>query len=461
MNQIGKEKLHLLAEVIRKGFKIDESTPCVVETVVPERLLVPDRMDIALKLYYIDAKVRGLEMEAAQGLFLRQVSAITAFTNKENGNAEKNSANCFLEVFDKLIEDFKKGCYDSSKSIIPVSDDGIILDGAHRVACAIYFHQPIEVIRFPHIKRANPDFHPGKYDYRYFQNYLLPQEDLDIAALQYAKYTQRKLYLACLWPAATGEENREKAICKLPSVIYKKNIPISYSAFSKFVAQVYVKESWVGNIKDGFEGTDNKAIPCFKEHSELTCALFEVEEDINAIALKEEIRNIFSIDKHSIHITDTSEDAVRLCNIVFSNNSLSILEHLSAQSLKNMSMVFEQAEEGRVLNLSTSKYLSGLSREYTFGYVDSDRIKKMYSENDILRDETASFVFLGKKFIYPSKRVISKYYETVDGRLIEDQDSIFVKVVKKTTYYTALFKIKIINRLYKMVVKVRNRKRSK
>lgn len=458
MNQIGKEKLHLLAEVIRKGFKIDESTPCVVETVVPERLLVPDRMDIALKLYYIDAKVRGLEMEAAQGLFLRQVSAITAFTNKENGNAEKNSANCFLEVFDKLIEDFKKGCYDSSKSIIPVSDDGIILDGAHRVACAIYFHQPIEVIRFPHIKRANPDFHPGKYDYRYFQNYLLPQEDLDIAALQYAKYTQRKLYLACLWPAATGEETREKAIGLLPSVVCRKSIKMSYQAFSSFVAQVYHTESWVGNFGDGFDGVHSKALPCYNEKNNLTCILFEPKETLDIVALKDSIRKFFSLEKHSIHITDLTDDAKRICQIVFNNSSLKALEYIQPANLKKMNDVFQNTEGEKVFNISIAMFLCGLTKDFLFGYLSDDAIKKGSSYNDLLFDNTATFVYMGRRFVFPSEKNVSKYYLNIDilsGKLIKDKDTLAEKINKRVLYYTEFIKIKIVNRLYKMVLKIR------
>lgn len=48
----------------------------------------------------------------------------------------------FLESFDKLEQDFKFG-FDPKRSILPVSNQDILIDGSHRVALSIANKQAV------------------------------------------------------------------------------------------------------------------------------------------------------------------------------------------------------------------------------------------------------------------------------------------------------------------------------
>ena len=76
-------------------------------------------------------------------------AAFSEGTYTEPGDENKTSLDKFFSVFDELIDDYKENGFDSNKSLIPIGRNNIILDGAHRTACAIYYGGTVSAISFP------------------------------------------------------------------------------------------------------------------------------------------------------------------------------------------------------------------------------------------------------------------------------------------------------------------------
>lgn len=129
-----------------------------------QNLLSKYRFDIFIEYYYVKAYMKNENVEEATRIYL---SHIKAFNNFHEPDKRKNNEIDFIESFNKLINDVKDlGSID--KTIVPVSTTGIPVDGAHRIAIALYFDLEINYAVF--------DLLDGKYDKEFFIQRGMPFE---------------------------------------------------------------------------------------------------------------------------------------------------------------------------------------------------------------------------------------------------------------------------------------------
>lgn len=129
-----------------------------------QNLLSKYRYDIFIKYYYVKAYMENENVEEATRVYL---SHIKAFNNFHEPDKRKNNEIDFIDSFNQLINDVKDlGSID--KTIVPVSTTGIPVDGAHRIAIALYFDLEINYAVF--------DLLDGKYDKKFFIQRGMPFE---------------------------------------------------------------------------------------------------------------------------------------------------------------------------------------------------------------------------------------------------------------------------------------------
>ena len=116
-----------------------------VENVKARTLLSPLRFDLYGKLYY--AKHRHDDPTQARRVYIEHIKAFNP-DGREPGRDDKTSFEDFISTFDSLLDYFKDNEFDENKSIVPVSSNGIILDGAHRLAALAYYDKEITIARF-------------------------------------------------------------------------------------------------------------------------------------------------------------------------------------------------------------------------------------------------------------------------------------------------------------------------
>ena len=204
------------------AWEIDADTMLETDTIPPKRLLCANRFDLTCKLYYIDCLEKGTDTAFAKELYQAHIEAFSDGAFIEPGLNSKNSIQDYFEAFDRLIAEIRHNGFDSGKSVVPVGEDNVILDGSHRVAIAIYYDIPLTVVRVPG-RSCN-------YDYAYFRERGLREAYLDFMAYQFIRFTDR-VYTACLWPAAYDAKklaDADRMIRNSARVVYQKEAFLNY-----------------------------------------------------------------------------------------------------------------------------------------------------------------------------------------------------------------------------------------
>ena len=273
-----------------------------IRTVKARSLLNVYRFDLFAKLFY--ARKRSENKFLALEVYIKHIKVFNP-DGREPGRDDKTSFDDFVATYDKLLDYFENNEFDSAQSIIPVTSDGVILDGAHRVAALAYYDKEVTIAVFEGVTPK------GRFDYSYFKTRGLPQKISDIIAKEILYWTPNCL-VACMWPRMGDDNQKEtaKTILETYSIpFYHKSFDISLIELSKFIAKVYRKQRWVGTVADDFAGAKDKAFNCYAKGNTLDLFFFTTTKSLKeTLSLKESIRAQYPFDKHSIHITDNNEE---------------------------------------------------------------------------------------------------------------------------------------------------------
>ena len=118
------------------------------------------------------------------------------------------------------------------------------------------------------------------------------------------------------------EEELSEIFGRYGDIVYRKEIYLKNEGSVQLVKSAYQSEAWLGDSKDNFLGARNKARWCFSNKGPVRVVLFE--SNLDMIKMKDEIRSLFKIEKHAVHINDTKEEAYILAGLLFNENSISL-----------------------------------------------------------------------------------------------------------------------------------------
>ena len=309
----------VLTEYFCESNNIDVNANYRIEKIDASELIIPERIDLIAKLKYIEYREKGYDLSYIKEVYAAHIEAFSLGTYTEEGNDNKNSIIKYFDTFDRLIDDIKKNGMDENISVIPVGRNNIIMNGAHRTAIAAYYNLKVPIIRFNNLRT--------EYGTEFFKKRLLDDKYLDYLVAQYCKYKQNNIYFACVWPKAKGElqkiemRNLINESCK---VIYEKRIKFNYEGLNNLVTQIYSSQDWIGNIENNFIGAQIKTDACYRDEI-LTAYVLECDSHEEILKLKEKIRDVFQIKKHSIHISDNHTEVLQLASLLLNKNSIDFL----------------------------------------------------------------------------------------------------------------------------------------
>lgn len=175
------EYANKISDYIIKTYNIKEDTPYQIETVDAISLLQPNRFDEGAKLYYIRSHDLGQNVKLADKLYDCHIEAFCDGIVAEAGKNDKRGLDVYHEVFNKLIECYRADQFDRNKEWIPVDKNNQILDGAHRLACAVYFGQKLKIVRFPSVNGR-------RFHFNFFRTRGLEQGYLQLMAGELVSY---------------------------------------------------------------------------------------------------------------------------------------------------------------------------------------------------------------------------------------------------------------------------------
>lgn len=308
-----------------------ESHECSIKRVQARTLLKPQRFDLFAKLFYISNV--STHPEEALKVYTEHIKAFNP-DGREPGRDDKNGAQDFVSVFDEIIELFRNNEFDEKVSVVPVDKNGIILDGAHRVAALAYFDKSVTIAQFDDVE-AVCDF-----DYTYFKNRGLAWEIADIIALEMAKWVE-PLLVACLWPSTTPKQ-KSLVLDKLDNshnIAYRKDIRCDLRSMANFVGYIYRAQDWTQNQ----DYVLDKASRVYGKSS-LSIVFFMSETSLESILKeKDDIRQLLGMGKDSLHIADSHEETLDIATVTLDKSRLS--QWMANQTLSFVNQMYNRVNE--------------------------------------------------------------------------------------------------------------------
>ena len=110
---------------------------------LPINLISKYRYDVFIKYYYVQAYITKKDYVLAKEIYLNHIKRFNNFTEPDG---RKNNPKDFIENFNNLIDSIK--CSGINKTIIPITKNGEIIDGAHRLAIALYLNLKVQFAIF-------------------------------------------------------------------------------------------------------------------------------------------------------------------------------------------------------------------------------------------------------------------------------------------------------------------------
>ena len=285
-----------------------------VETIEAYKLLTHNRFDLSFKLLFL--KMIDKDDNFSKEIYIEHIKALSLGEFNEPGDSNKNSIEDYLKAFENIFYDIKRNGFNNNKSVIPLSKNGYIANGSHRVASSIILDKEIDCV--------NIDADDHIYDYKFFYKRGVSQTIMDAAACEFIE-SSKNVFIAIIWPSAVGKDAQINQIIK--NIVYEKQVKLNSNGAHNFLSQIYYGEEWVGSVEDDFKGSNGKLIECFKTFDPIRFIAFQSNSIDDVREIKEKIRNIFNIGKHSIHITDNQIEALRVSRILLNENSVHFLNY--------------------------------------------------------------------------------------------------------------------------------------
>lgn len=304
--------------------------------------LTPNRFDIPAKTLY--ARLRNFETDWGEEVYSHHLKVWNGYHERE---PKKSSFEEYRETFDQILDDVENKNFDWSRSPIAVNGEtGDLLNGGHRFAAALTFDQEIETeprSRAPHI--WNSEFFLNKTDIE--PTGLLP-EVADAMAIEYCRLreSKRDLHIVLIFPSAKGREEEVQSIIKKHgTIVYRKEAQFTENGSIHLTYQIYQEEPWVGSVQNRLKGARNKASKCFDGDGPVRAYLVQTNLE-EMFAAKQEIRDLFQISNHSVHINDTYEETLHTAQLLFNDNSINFLNMATLRpSFKKFWALVEQARK--------------------------------------------------------------------------------------------------------------------
>lgn len=109
----------------------------------PINLTSQYRYDVFIKYYYVRSYIENKNYDLAKEIYLEHIKS---FNNFSEPDGKKKGKEEFINKFNNLINNIKQ--QGINKTIIPITKNGEIIDGAHRLSIALYFNKRIRFAIF-------------------------------------------------------------------------------------------------------------------------------------------------------------------------------------------------------------------------------------------------------------------------------------------------------------------------
>ena len=309
-----------------------------METRNPTDLLTYKRFDVVVKYMYAS----NLSSEFYKNAYKEHLKIWNGF---HEGNPKKNG----FEEFDNAFKSIINNTVDEP---VPVNPEGHIANGAHRLAAALYHQRPINT------RNTNSkENYPIEADYKVFHKKGLQRHILQRTALEYAKL-KSNTHVICLFPIAhTRMDEVMNIIEKHSNIFYKSSEVLNATGQLGLIKEIYLSDGWANE-----KGIRKKCKQCFRGMSKVTFVLIDAKNLETVKEMKKEIRALFKVGNHSVHINDYHVDTIRIAKTVFNDNSIHFLNNRKDTLFPNYKKLMSdtKSDDNTIITGSTVLSLYGL-----------------------------------------------------------------------------------------------------
>lgn len=294
---------------------ITESVVGVRAEIAAGELFHPLRFDIGAKTLYARHQSLGVSSDWHREVYFESLRAMNGF--QEGDGSGKSSFEDFVDSYDRLIASFLLSGAESTLSVIPVAQDRLIVDGAHRVAAGCVFGLDLPVVA---IQRPT-----NQYGAPWFTDRGLGRAYADAMAIEFVRYAVGAV-MVVLFPAGQGKDAEVlEILSRYGTIAYAKAVDINPGGGKLLVQQIYAGEPWLGTVADGFAGAAYKASQCYSRPGWTRVIAWRCGDAASARQAKEEIRALYGVGNHSVHMSDTPEEALVIARAAYNSNSVDFL----------------------------------------------------------------------------------------------------------------------------------------
>lgn len=394
----------------------------------PNIFLTPKRIDIAAKTIFARAYLEKNSSTWPEYVYKEHIRAFNNFYEKSPVKMDFNDfKSSFVETIDSVKHD------DNWKHIAPVFRTGsYLVNGAHRVAASIVLNDKVNTIIPDEIYQDN-------YNYDFFKRSKkgipgIDEDVLDSMTIEYVSLKKKNIFVAVVFPAAEGlRDEAYRHLSQLGEIVNMKTFKHDEFIGKEVIKQLYFNsknDEW--NYGLDFDSANYKAALCFDGVGDLQVYVIEANlEESSRIKEKQYLRSLWKKDKHSIHITDSMDEANRVVRMFFNENSRKILklnreyefsskkihdlfysyiELLPDNILERENIAIEGSAVLDLLNIRNGNDIDYITRDESINIVSSDIEKHGLEENkyhsygldEILTNPKHFFYYKGYKFIDPT-----------------------------------------------------------
>ncbi|MBU2964993.1 tetratricopeptide repeat protein [Amphritea sp. 2_MG-2023] len=202
--------------------------------VAPEVLMSPWRFDLCAKILYarfllgFTSSHSGVDIE---GLYLRHIYLRTK--GDEPGNLAKMSLQDYRESFIQLVASIEEhGFYDNHA--IPLGQDAVLMNGAHRSAVAMALNLPTVPVMFMDKPVGT------RWDFTWFVQRGFDLNELNELMLCWLESTQNKSHIVILWPAVIEYwDEITETIARDVNLVTQRDILFTEPGMSELIKDIY------------------------------------------------------------------------------------------------------------------------------------------------------------------------------------------------------------------------------
>ena len=239
----------------------------------------------------------------------------------------KTSDNDFVSSFHNTIDSIRAHGFESNTSRIPTDINGVILNGAHRLAAATILSQNATFQYFNTSTEYN-------WNYLFFERKGLQRNISDLVMLEWMKLQLKlpqvssKVFILSVF---SDSRNNDISVRKVVSqkcskdngILYEKRISVTKLGMTQLVRHMYGNQHWLP-VKI------QEMLSLFKRSEFTVVFMFFFGKSLDEMKeCKYEVRKLYNHQrfKSSTHIPDSQEESFILAQMILNPNSVQFLNY--------------------------------------------------------------------------------------------------------------------------------------